>query len=1088
MPTSNFAMKKILAIFSFLSLLSPAIVHAQPVTGEQLLQWRYQSSFNQSQLPTILALLGNKDDVLRQSALELLLEQQVQSPRLIELLPAIVKNDSSSAIRGTAAAVLVQQGSPAYTVIKELLIGSNLRVRQTMATAVRGLDTTPPELQSAVDWASPPHALNGPTLHPNSSFEAGLLGWDISLADGALGKWEIDGGFSREGKRSLRLTKENGIGYIRLKSTFPIILPAGTEPLTWRGWFRAQNAPISSILTFRLLDENGKLVIDSGRNNTARWQSQTLLRNTPGHVWDKRLFMVQPSEKERRYYMEVLLYGNPSTVWLDDLDFPAHPWNFYISDPVPSLPVKTNGGANTTKPTEVKVVAANNKTELFINNQQTQPVLQFPFVPERGNYAFFDKEGIPLQNVVLELTDTDRQLHSGSLQQPSWPTAKSEQYHFESLLKRVERAAQQMPGGKLILGFHVMWPRDYVATFPETAWLNQRGEKAYGNWLYMSGFTKDLPNAQLNWWPSQYQDKPFEDAAKVIRAFMQELKKTPYADKVAGAFISGGQDGQFYIKDRDYSPAGTLAWQNWLKAKYQTAAKLNQSWKTTGLTFEQVKVPEERQAYQVGNDQSPSFFDPADETNQRDYEEYRTEQMWRIREILLKAADEGMGRDLLGITWSMGGALVGNIKPLLESKYLDGMIVQPGYEQRMPGYVGGVQAAYRSFAKHGKFIISELDTRSWVRETYNNEIFSMKISTPMNADWFQSLFRKESGLMLSEDQGWWYFDISQNAFNHPAIEKEIATAKKLYDETLRQPRQFKPEVAFIYSHESYPWSRTTQFGFRKSAQWLLGYQNMELTTAGLPADSYYLDDFMALDNWDQYKTVVFVNTYYLSQNEREFINQKLKNNQRTLIWHYASGYLSDKGKGAENIGDITGIQAQTAFTSERQRAIAVASPHELAKGLQPLQGMADIFRTYFRIEDEGDKAFDAQRFWINDASATALAQYSTDSKTAIAVKDFPNWRSVYVAPLAGISSELLHNAVAASKGYVAMEAGKAILHMNDRFMSVHGLQSGTYRINLPRKATVIDVDGGKNLANNATSFDLPIEAQQTKWLKIIAAN
>ena len=162
----------------------------------------------------------------------------------------------------------------------------------------------------------------------------------------------------------------------------------------------------------------------------------------------------------------------------------------------------------------------------------------------------------------------------------------------------------------------------------------------------------------------------------------------------------------------------------------------------------------------------------------------------------------------------------------------------------------------------------------------------------------------------------------------------------------------------------------------------------------------------------------------------------------------------------------------------------MASNHELAKGLQPLQGMADIFRTYFRIEDEGDKAFDAQRFWINDPSATPLAQYSTDNKTAIAVKDFPNWRSVYVAPLAGISSELLHNAVVASKGYVATEPGKVILHMNDRFMSLHGLQSGTYRINLPRKATIIDVDSGKSLANNATSFDLPIEAQQTKWLRL----
>jgi hypothetical protein len=1078
-------MKKTLVIASLLSALTPAIATAQPLQVAQLKQWRYQASFDQAQTPALIALLKSEDNALRQGALEVFLEHQIQNPRLIEHLPALIQNDTLSAVRGVAAAVLVQQGSVAYPVVKELLIGSNLRVRQTVATAVRGLDEIPAELREAVNWASPPHALNGPTLHPNSGFEAGLLGWDITLENGALGKWEIDQNFSHEGKNSLRLTKENGVGFIRMKSTFPLVVPAGETNLTWRGWFRAQNAPINSILSFRLLEEDGKMAADSIPGNSARWQSQSLLRNTPDHVWDKRVFMVKPSTKERRYYMEVMLYGNSSTVWLDDLDFPATPWNFFVSDPVPSFPAKTRtAGTSATQPTQIKVTTQNNRTELRINNQQIQPVLQFPFVSERGQYSLFDKAGIPLQTVVLELTDTDRQLNSGSLQEPSWPTAKNENYQFASLLRRVERAAQQMPNSKIILGFHVMWPRDYVATFPETEWHNHRGEKAYGNWLYMSGFTKTLPNTQSNWWPSQYQDKPFEDAAKVIRAFMQELKKTSYANKVAGAFISGGQDGQFYIKDRDYSPAGTLAWQNWLKAKYQTPEKLNQTWKTTNLTFDQVKVPQERQAYQVSKNQSPSFFDPATEGNQRDFEEYRTERMWRIREILLQAADEGIGRDILGITWSMGGALVGNIKPLLESKYLDGIIVQPGYEQRMPGYVGGVQAAYRSFAKHGKFIISELDTRSWLRETYNNEIESMKISTPMNADWFQSLFRKESGQLLAEDQGWWYYDISHNAFNHPAIQKEIVTAKQTYDQTLRRPRDFKPEVAYIYSHESYPWSRTTQFGFRKSAQWLLGYQDMALNTAGIAADRYYLNDFMALGNWDQYKTVVFVNTYYLGQAEREFINQKLKNNQRTLIWHYASGYLSDKSKGAENIGALTGINAETAFPAQRQRAVAVTSNHELAKSLQPLQGMADIFRTFFRVEDEGDKAFDAQRFWVNDPTATTLAQYPEDNKTAIAVKDFPTWRSVYVAPLAGLSSELLHSAVAASKGYIATQPGKVILHMNDRFISVHGLQTGTYRIQLPRKASVIDVDSGKSLASNATAFDLPIEAQQTKWLRL----
>src|SRR5690606_10010632 len=140
------------------------------------------------------------------------------------------------------------------------------------------------------------------------------------------------------------------------------------------------------------------------------------------------------------------------------------------------------------------------------------------------------------------------------------------------------------------------------------------------------------------------------------------------------------------------------------------------------------------------------------------------------------------------------------------------------------GYAGGTLAAYRSYARHGKLLVKEMDTRSWVRETYDNEISSMKISTPMSLPWYISLFRKETGQMIAEDAAWWYFDISSNAFRHPDIMAEIAREQSVYRETLKKPRTFKPEVAFITSNANHMWSRTTHFGFRKIAQWMLGYQ------------------------------------------------------------------------------------------------------------------------------------------------------------------------------------------------------------------------------------------------------------------------
>jgi hypothetical protein len=1081
-------MKTTSKIFVALLLLAfPLFARAEPSTPDavQLATWRVAASVSDADKTTLLALLKNTDASLRQSALEILLEHPPIPATAIPALREMIESDSSATVRGLAAGVLVQAGDAAQSQIQALLLSPDLRVRQTMATAVRALPQIPDALKSYVDWASPPYALNGPSLHPNSGFEAGLLGWNLSLENGAEGAWGVDENEFKDGHHSLKITKTNGVGFIRLKSVFPIVIPASEDILTWRGWFRADNAPLSSILFMRLVDENGVPAKELAASGSVQFQSQSLLRSTPKSVWDKRLFAIKPSDTERRYWMEATLYGNPCSVWLDDLDFPAAPWNFFVSDPVPSLPSSpTKKYRAPAAPIVAQVASKNNRTELITNGQAVPPILQFPFAPRYGDFAAFERAGITTQTVTLQINDSPQQVGSQSAQTPVWPSAKSKDYYFAELLQTVQRAAAKAPNSKLVLNFHVLWPRDYVDAHPGTEWKNEKGERGYGNWLYFSGFAKELPNKNMNWWPSPYLDEPMNDAADVIRAFMRQLKTKPFSNQVVGVFISGGHDGQFYIKDRDYSPAGAAAWQNWLLQKYKSEENFNRAWKTQDQAFGSTPVPRERQAHQTPKNLSQIFFDPATETNQRDYEGFRSERMWRLKEIMLQAADEGIGRDLLGLTWQMGGALSGNLSALLQSKFLDGVVVQPSYELRMPGYVGGVPAAYNSYAAHGKLMIKEMDTRSWIRESYNNETTSMKISTPMSLDNFQKLFRKETGQMIAEDAGWWYFDISSDAFRFPGIMDEVAKEENVYRETLGKPRTFAPEVALVFSDPGNSWSRTTHYGFRKIAQWILNYQNIAFSTAGVPADKFYLDDFRALKNWDQYKTVVFVNAYYLNETERDFINRELKKNNRTLIWHYAEGYLSDENFSVTNISELTGMKIETDFSLARQRAVAIPSRDPLAKNLLPLQGMSDIFRTFFSLDTSQPTIYDAQRFWINDAQATPLARYSEDGKTAIAARRFPDWTSIYVAPLGGLSAELLNNAARESGAFVASEPNKLSVDMNDRFVSVNALQGGDFQIHLPRKAKITDVDSGKVLATNADIFNLQMEAQETRWFRL----
>src|SRR5690606_11969256 len=152
----------------------------------------------------------------------------------------------------------------------------------------------------------------------------------------------------------------------------------------------------------------------------------------------------------------------------------------------------------------LQVISRNNRVELVQGDAAVAPVLHFPFVPQRGDFVAFENAGVPLQTVLLEINDSSKQTHANSVQTPSWPSAKSTDYYFAELFERIERAAAQAPNSHLLLNFYIMWPRDYVAAHPGSEWMNDKGEKGYGNWLYFSGFAEELPNPNFAWWPSPY--------------------------------------------------------------------------------------------------------------------------------------------------------------------------------------------------------------------------------------------------------------------------------------------------------------------------------------------------------------------------------------------------------------------------------------------------------------------------------------------------------------------------------------------------------------------------------------------------------
>ena len=1041
-------------------------------------------------------LLNSYDSMVKMAALRVFISgmqpYKEAVPELLKIIKRFPRHRKQEALRGAAVAALTAVCEDPE-VFKKLLNNSDKKLKQTVSTALQDKPEIAKQLNSFMSWPLPEISVKNKSVIINGDFEQSkkdIPGWEFTLKEGASGTYRIDSQIYKSGKQSLLLEKNNGKGFIELRSKETVTVPAGAF-WTWRGFYHAQTAPASSLLLFRLEDESGLV---SSHDNVPRagwaWQSQSFLLNSAPGEWRKRLLILRPSPKPRKFRLIVRIYGNPCKVRLDQLTFPSSLWRMHIASPIPEVPTFTieQAAGILAKRKDARGVLTNGpngQVQLRINDKITAPVIYFPWISEHGDYRKFSTSGIKIHNIVLPINDYYGKFKSDKLSQqgtgPVWPSAKSDNYNFEPLLSKLRDFVRKNPDDYLMLGFHISWPADYVKVNPGTAWQDKRGNDAYGNTGFMLGFKPgNKIKAPFLRWPSPYCDKPFEDAAKVIRAFIKELHKTDIPKIIVGCFVCGGHDGQFEILRRDFGPNGQSAWRKWLKSKYKNDSNLQKAWSQNNVNINQAPVPVNSYGKTKSSSDSPVFYSPRTEQADLDYSLFRQERIWYLKEYLIKAIKNEFSKPLLGAVWLMGGFRAKYTRPFIHSKNIDIAICQPAYQHRMPGMMTGACVPFESLKQHRKLMFKELDLRSWIRETYYNELGSMKIGTPENIAAFKSANRKEAGQMIASGAGgWWYYDISSNAFNHPGILKEIKRNVEVARWVDKQDAKFRPDAVVVLNHSAPTTTRLKIWRFRNEVNWFLQYQMYALKLSGVPFDTCYLEDIKNNPDLQKYRMYIFLNAYELNDSDVSFINRRLKRNNNILVWHYAPGYLNkQKHKyDIKRVASLTGINTKTSALQKNYRIYAAQG----IKGLLPLQGLGDVFKACFGTEINR-KSMLTQRFVIDDPKATKLAYYADDKTTAVASKKMNKWQSVYVAALAGLSGELLNKLAVEHGLYTVCKPNIAQVEMNSSFISISPMQTNQLELILPRKSTVTDAFSGKCLGAGKEKIKLDLTAGNTRWL------
>ena len=1040
-----------------------------------------------------MALLDRDRDVRNLACWKLSLIGETALPA-IDRIAGMLEHDSYEPVRVHAAQALRNMGKGAWPVIRELLMTGSGRTKLTLGTAVRGMKGgVPAELKDAVEWANPPLGRFNVSQLPDGSFEGSegkdLVGWEIIFADGAKGSYEIDRTVSRHGLQSLKITKSNGKGYIMLRSKFPVRVPAmksddadrdgyrNTDGVYhFRFFFRSLDASPNTLLMPRFFNERGSMFGDDNSINRGHGiVSQNFLRNTPAHGWSRRVIMYKPRNVANDLRPAIVLYGNPATVWIDDVQFPAEQFKVHEAGPTRSeLRYSMEEALRIVaarKPVSARVVREKNgKVSFYVNGEKCAPVLHQVLNPASGDYDFFNRlGGIKLHVAYIRLAGNTRY-------EPFLPPWNGDPKNYKPYLDELDKAVRACPEGNFILGFGVNFPLDYVEKNPSEAWLNERGERAYGTAGHVRGFSKTLPPGYY-WWPSQYSEKAWRATGDAMRNILRELKKKPYAKLFAGVFISGMHDGQFQISHPDYSGPGVRAWREYLRKVYKNDAALAEAWNDPNAKIDSAAVPPALPK----NLKNMVVLHPEKYRRFADYREFREARIWQNSEYFARIFKEEFGQDKIALTWCMGGGWKKNFDTMLSSCY-DAVVPQPSYARRIGGRSGGVNMAAETYLRHGKLVIAELDTRNWMRCIYN-EVNDMWIGVPRTHFEFRNQLMKDAGRQVAHYHGYWFFDIGSNSFRHPKAQEIIRKLREASDTVFRKAAddKFTPGVAFVFHQRSIFQDVTGRRYGGHNASDMVDEMLFHLRTGGVPMAYYFLEDMMKTEAWKKHKVFIIANASMLSVAEREFIDRNLKRNGNYIIWNYLPGILNEKSFVPGSVSDLVGMKVAYNPDPRSYEVSAVQSHDPLAKGLQPNMGIADVSYRIKTLSSSVKSIFFAPMFSVTDPESAVLGRFN-DGSAALAVRRHKDWTSVFSASPGCIDRELLFNVAKAAGVYTASTPG-VIVDVNDFFVSVHAVANGTFKINLPRKVKLVrDVASGKVIARNTGEITLSMMAWDSCWL------
>ena len=435
--------------------------------------------------------------------------------------------------------------------------------------------------------------------------------------------------------------------------------------------------------------------------------------------------------------------------------------------------------------------------------------------------------------------------------------------------------------------------------------------------------------------------KWLRDARIPLAAFVEHVKKSPYADRVWAVNVAENVNwewfwwnGSRYRGEKPFfsgfSPADTATFRQHLKRKYASDAALAAAWKQPEVTLGTATMPT---AAEINGSHAGALLDPEHDQKVIDWFEYRNASLGEAFISLCRDVKElSGGRWLaggyfgyfLGLSGGSGHPIhdVGHNSFLeaARSPYVDFVRAPANYGKRRLGLSDGNSIPFDTFLARKKVVYVECDLRTALKEDpagYGDVPIARPATLRQNID----IMNRTFGMVCATGCAYYWYDITGGGYLHPAYTAQFRRQIGIYTQLPTARGTTPTEIMAVGDRDTVYYTRRNNGRdavLEAAAQCIVN----TLPYIGAPFGVGCTDDLLEPGLIPPRRFYIMFNAWMLPEAKRVALLKRFEAEKATVLWLYAAGAtLPGRAPDAENMEKLLGIKFRTDRTMRRPKLV-----------------------------------------------------------------------------------------------------------------------------------------------------------------------